>query len=93
MDYNDCMQNETRCSNEVLTRRTIQGLIVAVVLLPVGMALLFIFGRFFAFFGDPLSSQILDGIALGLGVLWGVAIIALLIGVALRCLGDSGQDG
>lgn len=63
-------------------RRAIRYLIAVGVFLPIGMVVLFVFGRFFAFFNDPFSAAVFDIIALAFGLFWFVAIIALLFCVA-----------
>ncbi len=65
---------------ELLThRRTLQWLLVPGLLLPVGMVFLFIFGRFFALLGDPISAKVLDCIALGLGFFWFLTFVSLVL--------------
>jgi len=80
------MKNEMDSDEPNKTRQTIFCLIVAVVLFPVGMSFLFVFGRFFFWFGDSFSAAILDGIALGLGVFWFVSVVALLLCLAVAAL-------
>jgi len=61
-------------------------LLVPTVLLPVGIALLFVFSRIFSVCGDPVSAGILDGTAIGFTVLWLLGLVALLIAVVLAVL-------
>jgi hypothetical protein len=64
-------------------RRTMQWLLVPTMLLPVGMVFLFTFSCFFALFGDPISSAILNWLAFGLGFAWFLSLVSLLICVVL----------
>ena len=66
-------------------------LLIPTVLLPVGIALLFVFARFFAISGDSISATILDATALGFTVLWFLGLVAMLIAVALAVLQNSSQ--
>ena len=69
-----------------LLRQIMALLLIPTVLLPVGMALLFVFARFFAVSGDPISAGVLDGTAIGFTVLWCLGLVALLIAVVLATL-------
>ena len=66
--------------------RVLSLLLISTVLLPVGIVTLFVFARFFAISGDPVSAAILDGTAIGFTVLWLIGLVALLIGVVLATL-------
>ena len=67
-------------------------LLIPTVLLPVGIALLFVFARFFAISGDSISATILDATALGFAVLWLLGLVALLIAVVLAVLQNPSQE-
>lgn len=54
-------------------------LLCGAVLLPVGMVFLFVFGRFFTFFGNLVSASVLDVIALTLGFFWFLDLVSLLL--------------
>lgn len=84
-DSNSCGIFGKRC--------VLSGLILAVVLQPIGMALLLAFGRFFSWTGDLFSSRILDGVALGIGVLWLLSLVWLLLFVALIALKSLNDKG
>lgn len=80
------MKNEDS-SIELLTgRRTVQVLIISAILLPIGMAFLFVSGRMFDWLGNVFASKVFDGIALGLGFLWFLTLVALLLSVSLGAL-------
>jgi len=57
-----------------------------VLFLPIGTAILFLFGRIFALLSDPLSAAILDGTALLIGVLWCFSLVLLLVCTACLLL-------
>ena len=78
-----------------LLRQVMSLLLVPAVLLPVGIALLFVFARIFAVSSDPVSAGILDGTAIGFTVLWFLGLVAMLIAVVLAVLQNStaGNDG
>ena len=69
-----------------LLRKVLSLLLIPTVLLPVGIVVLFVFARFFAISGDPVSAAVLDGTAIGFTVLWLIGLVALLIGVVLTTL-------
>ncbi len=69
-------------------RRTLQWLLVPGVLLPVGMAFLFTFARFFSLLGDKVSACVLDSIALGLGFFWFLNFVALVLCIVLYITQD-----
>ena len=73
-----------------LLRQVMTLLLIPTVLLPVGIALLFVFARFFAIFGDPVSAGILDVTAIGFFVLWFLCLVAQLIAVVCVVLHLSG---
>ena len=70
----------------LLLHRALSLLLIPTVLLPVGIVLIFVFARFFALSGDPMSAAILDGTAIGFTVLWLIGLVALLIGVVFATL-------
>ena len=72
--------------SSALLRQVMSLLLIPTVLLPVGIALLFVFARFFAISGDSVSANILDGTALGFAVLWFLGLVALLIAVVVATL-------
>ena len=71
-----------------LLRRVLSLLLIPAVLLPVGITALFVFARFFAISGDPVSAAVLDGTAIGFTVLWLIGLVTLQIGVVLAILLD-----
>ena len=59
---------------------------IIAVLLPVGSMFLFLFARLLALFGDPRSSQILDGAAIALATLWIIDFVALIFGITSQMI-------
>lgn len=80
------MKRESSSIELLIGRRTVQVLIISVILLPVGMTFLFVSGRLFHWFGDAFAATIFDGIALGLGFFWLLTLVALILSVALSSL-------
>jgi len=65
---------------DVLTnRQTLAWLLVPVVFLPIGITMLFLFGRVFALLGDAISAAALDWTALALCILWCLSLVLLLL--------------
>ena len=60
-------------------RQTLAWLLVPTMFLPVGITMLFLFGRLFALLGDALSASILDWTALTLCILWCLSLVLLLL--------------
>ena len=67
-------------------RQTLAWMLVPVMFLPIGTAVLFLFGRVFALLGDPFSASVLDFTALGLCIVWCLSLVLLLICTAFRLL-------
>jgi len=67
-------------------------LFIIAVLLPIGSMFLFLFARLLALFGDPVSSQILDGAAIALATLWIIDFVALIFGVTSRLIQAEEQE-
>ncbi len=80
------MENSPPPFDMLANRRTIQWLLVPCMLLPVGMVFLFAFGRLFGMLGDPISALVLDGIALGFGLIWLLGLVTLLFSLAMAFL-------
>jgi len=63
----------------VTNRQTLSWLLVPVMFLPIGVTILFVFGRVFALLGDAISASVLDWTALALCVLWCLSLVLLLL--------------
>ena len=66
-------------------------LLIIAAILPMGTAVLFALGRLFGVLGDPISSAILDGIALGAGLCWLLSLVALLFCTAIVLLTEKNE--
>lgn len=86
MGYNDCMDRFPAPLEFFTRRRTLAWLLVPVMLLPIAMAILFIFGRVFALLQDTFSASILDWTALALGMIWCLLLVVLLLCTVLTLL-------
>jgi len=77
---------------ELLTdRRTLAWLLVPVLFLPIGVAILFLFGRVFAMLNDAFSASVLDWTALALCILWCLSLVLLLLCTAFLLLLEEGE--
>jgi len=63
----------------VTNRQTLAWLLVPVMFLPIGVTILFLFGRVFALLGDVISASVLDWTALALCILWCLSLVLLLL--------------
>ncbi|MCL2710184.1 MAG: hypothetical protein FWE95_04820 [Planctomycetaceae bacterium] len=78
---------------EVLTnRQTLAWLLVPVLMLPIGITMLFLFGRLFALLGDVISAAALDYTALALGILWCLSLVLLLLCTVFTLLGGKTEE-
>jgi len=78
---------------EVLTnRQTLAWLLVPVLMLPIGITMLFLFGRLFALLGDVISAAALDCTALALGILWCLSLVLLLLCTVFTLLGEKTEE-
>ena len=73
-------------------RRMLSWLLVPVMLLPLAMTILFLFGRVFALLNDSFSALILDWTALALCILWCLALVLLLLCTVLLLLREEQED-
>ena len=79
---------------ELLTnRQTLSWLLVPVMFLPIGVTVLFLFGRVFALLGDAISAAILDGTALAFGIIWCLSLILLLLCTVFLLLSEEPMEG
>ena len=60
-------------------QRTLSWLLVPVMLLPIGITILFLFGRVFVLLHDPFSASVLDWTALVFSILWCLSLVLLLL--------------
>ncbi len=74
-------------------RLLISVLLIIAVLLPIGSMFLFLFARILVLFGDSLSIQILDGIAVGLATFWILDFVALVFSISLRLIYQEDKKG
>ena len=84
--YNGCMDRFPAPLGFLANQQTLAWLLVPVMFLPVGITVLFLFGRLFALLEDSLSASILDGTALALCILWSLSLVLLLICTVLMLL-------
>jgi len=87
-DYNDSMDRLPTPLEVLTNRQTLAWLLVPVTLLPIGITILFLFGRFFALLGDVISAAALDWTALALCILWCLSLVLLLLCTVFTLLGE-----
>lgn len=71
-----------------ISKKIIFFLLIPIVLLPLGIAFLLIFGRVFAMLEDQISGNVLDWVAFFLAFLWVIDLTALVVALGLRSLKD-----
>jgi hypothetical protein len=67
-------------------------LIAGLVMLPIVLSVLLALARLLSAMGDGLGALVLDRIALGVGIVWLVDFIALVLVLALERIGPPGGD-
>jgi hypothetical protein len=67
-------------------RRLVLWLLAGTLFLPIAIALLLTVARLLAALEDPAASAALERMGLGLGIVWALAMIALLAALALQSL-------
>lgn len=77
--YNDGMDRFPAPLDVLTNRQTLSWLLVPVMFLPIGITILFLFGRIFALLGDAISASVLDWTALILCILWCLSLVLLLL--------------
>lgn len=73
-------------------RQTLSWLLVPVMFLPIGMTILFFFGRIFALLNDSLSALVLDWTALALCLFWCLSLLLLLLCTAFLLLREEPEQ-
>jgi uncharacterized membrane protein len=73
-------------------RQTLAWLLVPVMFLPVGVTILFLFGRVFALLGDAISASALDWTALALSIFWCLSLILLLLCTVFMLLREKTEE-
>ena len=84
--YNGSMDRLPAPLEFLTDRRTLAWLLVPVMFLPIGVVILFLFGRVFALLSDTFSASALDWSALALCILWCVSLVLLLLCTAFLLL-------
>lgn len=72
--------------NVVLLRRIIAGLLVVAIVLPIAIVLVLATGALLAGMGDEAGSIGLRYVALGLGLLWALCLVCLVLAAGLKTL-------
>ena len=87
--YNDYMDRIPSPLDYLANRQTLAWLLVPVMVLPVAVTILFLFGQVFALLGDALSASILNWTALVFCIVWCLALVLLLLCTACLLLWEN----
>lgn len=90
--YNDSMGRFPAPLDVLVNRRALSWLLVPVMFLPIGITILFLFGRVFAMLGDAISASVLDGTTLALCILWCLSLVLLLLCSVLILLKEKPEN-
>ena len=74
-------------SNKPIPSRIMAILVAAAGVLTVAIAVLLIAGHIFGKMGDAGGQTALDGIAIGVGILWAIDLVCLLLALGINSLG------
>jgi hypothetical protein len=78
----------------LIPNRVLIGLIVTALLLPITICVVFGVAALLEAMGDAAGGAVLQRIALGFGILWGIELICLLVVLAIGTLrGPDERDG
>jgi hypothetical protein len=74
-----------------ISRRLVSVLLGIAAVLVVSLATLLVTGRILDKMGDAAGSAILDAVALGLGILWAIDVVCLILSLGLNASAE--DDG
>lgn len=72
-----------------LVRRVLVPLVAIALVLSVALAVVLVAARIVGRLGDPVGQQALDSVALGVGLLWVVDLVCLVLAIGLGILAES----
>jgi purine-cytosine permease-like protein len=70
----------------MITRRALNLLVTIGCLLPIALVIVLGVARLLATMQDATGAAVLDRIALGLGVVWGIDLVVLLLALGIKSL-------
>lgn len=75
-----------------ISQHVLLVLVAAAVVLPIAVCVIVALGRLLQAMGDASAAAVvLDWIAAGLGILWVLDLVLLVLAQAINCLSDSGD--
>jgi len=75
----------------MITRRALNLLVTIGCLLPVALVIVLGVARLLASMQDASGAAVLERIALGLGIVWGIDLVVLLLALGIRALESTGE--
>jgi hypothetical protein len=75
----------------VISRKVLLVLVTSAAILPMAIAVVLGVGRLLAAMQDAAGAAVLDRVALGLGILWALNLISLVMALALERLGPPSE--
>jgi hypothetical protein len=75
----------------VISRKVLLVLVTSAAILPMAIAVVVAVARLLSAMQDAAGSAVLDRVALALGILWALNLIALVMSLALERLGPPGE--
>jgi uncharacterized BrkB/YihY/UPF0761 family membrane protein len=76
----------------MITRRALNLLVTVGCLLPIALVIVLGVARLLAAMQDASGAAVLDRIALGLGIMWGLDLVVLLLALGIRTLEAAGEQ-
>ncbi|MBN2023167.1 MAG: hypothetical protein JW809_10280 [Pirellulales bacterium] len=71
-----------------VSRRVLTPLVAVALVLAVCLAVLLVAGRVVGALGDAVGRQVLDSVALGVGLLWLADLVCLVLALGVNALAD-----
>lgn len=78
-------------NDPMITRRALNLLVTIGCLLPIALVIVLGVARLLATMQDTGGAAVLDRIALGLGMVWGIDLVVLLLALGIRALDAAGE--
>lgn len=80
-------------NDSMITRRVLNLLVTVGCLLPIALVIVLGVARLLSAMQDANGAAVLDRIALGLGILWALDLVVLLLALGIRALENSAGEG
>lgn len=79
-------------NDSMITRRVLNLLVTVGCLLPIALVIVLGVARLLSAMEDASGAVVLDRIALGLGILWALALVVLLLALGIRALEGTREE-